>query len=350
MSFNPYIQGGSKAGTSTDPVTSIVDDGTTTALSAEPNFTAINENTTVTNWIIDFFQTQDGDGTNKNFGAIGFNILNRSSGTYGKSELHLFTAGSVSGADSAPTAKAVVTARGEWLVGSKDSEFTNPSGLRRSKSVIQHEDSNSNWNTAQPHLSLRNPSSTAGNLAFISCETDDGNGDHKMMGSFGIEFSSKTSGSYGRSQFVVRTCGDPNGISEPYVSFKVNDKGWVAIGNTDGFTALDVKEEKTETSDVNDGYAAAFNSQPNYDANSASTITVTRHNYWNMDTPIVSNSGAGSFLVGDACIVRFNANAGSHAALDIGTTKSSPGSVSAWMKFNINGAVYYCPLYLSKTT
>ena len=74
------------------------------------------------------------------------------------------------------------------------------------------------------------------------------------------------------------------------------------------------------------------------------SYTVTRLNYVHMD-----NVG-GTGTVTDACAIKFDANAGTHKAVDSGSTKSSPGTVSAWMKINVNGTVYYVPAYTSKTS
>jgi acetaldehyde dehydrogenase (acetylating) len=52
----------------------------------------------------------------------------------------------------------------------------------------------------------------------------------------------------------------------------------------------------------------------------------------------------------DAHVFRFDAAIGTHKAVDSGTTKTSPGTVSAWVKININGATHYMPAYASKTT
>lgn len=74
------------------------------------------------------------------------------------------------------------------------------------------------------------------------------------------------------------------------------------------------------------------------------SYTVTRLNYIHMD-----NVG-GTGTVTDACAIKFDANAGTHEAVDSGSTKSSPGTVSAWMKINVNGTIYYVPAYTSKTS
>jgi hypothetical protein len=72
-------------------------------------------------------------------------------------------------------------------------------------------------------------------------------------------------------------------------------------------------------------------------------FTVTRYNYINILNP------TGAATITNGCVLRFNANAGTHKAVDSGTTKTTPGGVDAWMKQNINGTIYFQPLYLSKT-
>ena len=74
--------------------------------------------------------------------------------------------------------------------------------------------------------------------------------------------------------------------------------------------------------------------------------TVTRHNYIRMDNPTL----VASAVVTDAAVIVFDAAAGTHKAVDAGTTKTTPGTVNAWMKINVNGVIYYIPAYTSKTS
>ncbi len=89
-----------------------------------------------------------------------------------------------------------------------------------------------------------------------------------------------------------------------------------------------------------DAYLAGASFAPTYNG----AFTVTRHNYLQILQP------AGSSTITDACVFRFDAAPGTHKAVDSGTTKTSPGTVSAWIKHNINGTIYYEPLYTSKTS
>lgn len=84
--------------------------------------------------------------------------------------------------------------------------------------------------------------------------------------------------------------------------------------------------------------------QPKFTA--ASAFSVARAGYIYLASP----SAAGSASVTDACVVYFDAAAGTHKALDGSTTKTTPGAVSAWVKVDVQGTLYYIPAYTSKTT
>lgn len=76
----------------------------------------------------------------------------------------------------------------------------------------------------------------------------------------------------------------------------------------------------------------------------AGAFTVTRLNLF------VINQPAGAATITDMCLYRVDAAIGTHKMIDAGTTKTSPGTVTAWEKKNINGTIHYTPLYASKTT
>lgn len=59
----------------------------------------------------------------------------------------------------------------------------------------------------------------------------------------------------------------------------------------------------------------------------------------------------GTRVVGDAAanVLAFQLGAGTHPAVNSGTTKTTPGGVDAWMVVDVNGTTYYSPLYTSKT-
>jgi hypothetical protein len=116
----------------------------------------------------------------------------------------------------------------------------------------------------------------------------------------------------------------------------------VAAGTTPGFS---LASTSTITGGVTDGYTSGLRIAPTYSAGSA--LTVTRYNY--IDAKNVTLSGAGPAALTDACLVRFDAAAGTHKAVDSSSTKTTPGGVDAWVKININGTLYYMPAYTSKT-
>jgi hypothetical protein len=91
---------------------------------------------------------------------------------------------------------------------------------------------------------------------------------------------------------------------------------------------------------VTDSFACGLDMQPTYNG----AFTVTRHNYWRIRNPV------GTGTVTNACVMQFDAAAGTHKAVDAGTTKVSPGAVDAWVKININGTIHYMAAHISKTT
>lgn len=126
----------------------------------------------------------------------------------------------------------------------------------------------------------------------------------------------------------------------------IDSNGYLGIGASSPATPIESEEETTITGAVGDGYAATVTIDPGYTA--ATAQTVTRHNYIDMQN--VSLAGAGPAALTDACVMRFDAAAGTHKAVDSGTTKSTPGTVDAWVKINVNGTIYYVPSYTSKTS
>jgi hypothetical protein len=75
------------------------------------------------------------------------------------------------------------------------------------------------------------------------------------------------------------------------------------------------------------------------------TITV-KHRYIHFTQPTISG---GTTTFTDAHTMYFDAAAGTHKAVDAGTTKTTPGTVNAWVKIDVNGTTYYIPAYTSKT-
>lgn len=135
------------------------------------------------------------------------------------------------------------------------------------------------------------------------------------------------------------------GDTEVNLLFTDASVDFVGIGTAAPATRLEIEETRTITGAVTDGYAGALTLDPGYTA--ATAQTVTRHNY--IDVQNVSNAGAGPSAVTDAAVMRFDAAAGTHLAVDAATTKTTPGGVDAWMKINVNGTLHYVPSYTSKT-
>lgn len=100
------------------------------------------------------------------------------------------------------------------------------------------------------------------------------------------------------------------------------------------------------TGAVTDAFTGGLRLTPTI--NAATAQTVTRYNYIDVNTPTLG--GVGPAAVTDAAVFRFNANAGTHKAVDAGTTKTSPGTVTQWVKINVNGTLAYIPSYSSKTS
>jgi hypothetical protein len=96
------------------------------------------------------------------------------------------------------------------------------------------------------------------------------------------------------------------------------------------------------TGNLANEYYGGIHLQPGF----GGAYTITIHNYIEFMNPYLDTGAA----ITDACVMAFDANAGTHKAIDSGSTKTSPGTVSAWIKININGVLYYIPAYTSKTS
>ena len=109
-------------------------------------------------------------------------------------------------------------------------------------------------------------------------------------------------------------------------------------------TQFEVAEKLVITGAVTDGYSAAITLDPEYTKVAAGNVAVTRHNYIDVNTPALTN-----VTITDACVFRFDANAGTHPAVAAASTKTTPTAVDAWLKANLNGTLLYVPGYLSMT-
>ncbi len=147
------------------------------------------------------------------------------------------------------------------------------------------------------------------------------------------------------ARLLLSTTAD--GASAPTERLRIDSKGHVGIGTAaTPDQMVELAQTDTVAGAVADGYAAALRLDPAYTA--ASAQTVDRHNYIDYQNPNLAGTGPAALT--DACVGRFDAAAGTHKAVDSGSTKTTPGTVDAWLKYNVNGAIYYSPLYTSKTT
>lgn len=116
----------------------------------------------------------------------------------------------------------------------------------------------------------------------------------------------------------------------------------ILVGTSSNFgTAIYVERQKTLSGAVGSDISC-IGVRPSY----TGAFTVARASYFALRDPALS----GSAVVTDACALYFDAAAGTHKALDGATTKTTPGTVNAWVKLDVNGTLYYVPAYTSKTT
>lgn len=131
-----------------------------------------------------------------------------------------------------------------------------------------------------------------------------------------------------------------NGLSE---KMRILSGGYIGIGTTAPSTLVSLSETLTlQGYQPADQFVAGITLEPGYSSTKAATVP--RHNYLTLNNPEVS-----SVAVTDAAVMCFNAVAGTHKAVDSGTTKVTPGTVNAWIKVNIAGTIYYMPAYTSKS-
>ena len=119
--------------------------------------------------------------------------------------------------------------------------------------------------------------------------------------------------------------------------------------NTTFEDLLIIQEDQTLTGDVTDSTTTQLEISPNYTVADAGNHTVTRQNYINIKN-VATTETSGTITITDGAVMRFNADAGTHVCVDASSTKTTPSSVDAWIKTNINGTIYYTPCYTSKTT
>mgnify|MGYP003134831215 CR=1 FL=1 len=106
-------------------------------------------------------------------------------------------------------------------------------------------------------------------------------------------------------------------------------------------TALDIEGSGILAENLDDGYVSSMSIDPLYSGN----YTLTRHNYIKLEQPQLLGSAA----ITDACVFSFDANKGTHKAIDSGSAHPDIDTADAWMKININGTVHYIPCYTDKS-
>ncbi len=126
-------------------------------------------------------------------------------------------------------------------------------------------------------------------------------------------------------------------------NFTIND------ANTTFEDLLIISENQTLTGNVTDSTTTQLEMSPNYTVTDGGSYTITRQNYMNIKN-VVETETSGTITITDGAVMRFDAAAGTHVCVDASSTKSSPGTVDAWVKVNINGTIYYTPCYTSKTS
>lgn len=143
-----------------------------------------------------------------------------------------------------------------------------------------------------------------------------------------------------------------------YLGEKIEvDGGWSfgsAFAITSSAPAMAFYNYKEIHATLTDGYLGGIDFQPGYMRENTTSYTVTRHNYINITNfPTGSIPGltpASNYdAVVDACVIRFDAAAGTHKAVDAGTTHPDISTTDAWIKVNINGTIHYIPCYTDKS-
>ena len=107
------------------------------------------------------------------------------------------------------------------------------------------------------------------------------------------------------------------------------------------FAALDFTSTQIVSGNINDSNSGGIS----FDPIISGGHTVTRYNYLRFENPSLILSAA----LTDACVMQFDANAGSHKAVDSGSAHPDIDTTDAWIKININGTIHYIPAYTDKS-
>lgn len=104
------------------------------------------------------------------------------------------------------------------------------------------------------------------------------------------------------------------------------------------------------TSNQSERKGGAITQNVEYINNGSTNRTIGVHVYRRIMNPVLTENGSGQMNLTDAAADAYDANPGTHKALDSGSTKATPGGVDAWEKVSVNGTIYYRPLFTSKTS
>ena len=107
------------------------------------------------------------------------------------------------------------------------------------------------------------------------------------------------------------------------------------------FAALDFTSTQILAGNINDSNSGGIS----FDPVMSGGHTVSRYNYLKFENPSLVLSAA----LTDACVMQFDANAGSHKAVDSGSAHPDIDTTDAWIKININGTIHYIPAYTDKS-
>ena len=113
------------------------------------------------------------------------------------------------------------------------------------------------------------------------------------------------------------------------------------LGQSPITASLDIASTLTLTGNLNDVNSGGIS----FDPVISGGHTVSRYNYLKFENPFLGLSA----VLTDACIMQFDANAGSHKAIDSGSAHPDIDTTDAWIKININGTVHYIPAYTDKS-
>ena len=206
---------------------------------------------------------------------------------------------------------------------------------------LEFGNTNASFNTTTPgttRYGIHFQSDTAGSNDFATGISWAGNGIASGAGAqAGIYVQS--SSSYGAKMYFATTNSYATGAQ---TAMTIDHNRFVGVGTTTPGVRLDVSETLAVATSSTFS-AAAIRMNPVYTA--TGTITV-KHRYLHFTQPTISG---GTTTFTDAHTMYFDAAAGTHRAVDAGTTKTTPGTVNAWVKIDINGTTYYIPAYTSKT-